>query len=98
MINRIHQVQVHRVRRLAPGMIRIDFVGDLEGFVTTGVGDEYVRVFLPGEGQTEPTLPIPTDDGYWKFPEGVRAVAGALLHGARVGRRRRRADHRLRRA
>jgi len=70
MINRIHQVHVHRVLRLAPGMIRIDFVGDLEGFVTTGVGDEYVRLFLPGEGQTQPTLPIATDDGYWKFPEG----------------------------
>jgi len=70
MINRIHQVQVRRVRRIAPGMIRIDFVGDLEGFLSTGVGDEYVRLFLPGEGQSQPTLPIPTDDGYWTFPEG----------------------------
>jgi len=69
MINRIHRVQVRRVMRLTPGMVRIDFVGDLEGFASTGVGDEYLRLFLPGEGQTAPTMPIATDDGYWKFPE-----------------------------
>ena len=51
MINRIHRLQVHRVRRLTPGMIRIEFVGDFKGFVSAGVGDEYVRLFLPGEGQ-----------------------------------------------
>ena len=77
MINRIHQVHVHRVLRLAPGMIRIDFVGDLEGFVSTGVGDEYVRLFLAGEGQTQPTLPIATDDGYWKFHRWPTATATA---------------------
>jgi NADPH-dependent ferric siderophore reductase len=73
MINRIHRLQVQRARRLTPGMVRIDFTGDFTGFVSTGVGDEYVRLFLPGAGQTEPTLPIPTDDGYWKFPEGAPA-------------------------
>lgn len=70
MINRIHRLQVHRVRRLTPGMIRIEFVGDFKGFVSAGVGDEYVRLFLPGEGQDQLTVPIATDDGYWKFPEG----------------------------
>lgn len=75
MINRIHRIVVRRVRRLTPGMVRIEFGehsgGDLDGFGTSGVGDEYVRLFLPGPGQAEPTMPIATDDGYWKFPDGV---------------------------
>ncbi len=69
MINRIHRIVVHRVRRLTPGMVRIEFSGDLDGFESTGVGDEYVRLFLPGPGQSAPTMPIATDDGYWTFPD-----------------------------
>lgn len=72
MTNLIHRVEVRRTLRLTPGMIRIEFGGEgLAGFVSSGVGDEYLRVFLPLEGQTEPNLPLPTDDGYWEFPEGV---------------------------
>lgn len=71
MINRIHRIVVTSVRRLTPGMVRIEFAGDLGDFASTGVGDEYVRLFLPGPGQTEPTMPIPTDDGYWTFPDGA---------------------------
>lgn len=70
MINRIHRIVVQRVRRLTSGMIRIEFTGDLGDFESTGVGDEYVRLFLPGPGQSAPTMPIATDDGYWSFPEG----------------------------
>lgn len=75
MINRIHRLAVTSVRRLTPGMVRIEFGidsrGDLAEFASTGVGDEYVRLFLPGPGQHEPTMPIATDDGYWTFPEGA---------------------------
>jgi NADPH-dependent ferric siderophore reductase len=71
-VNLIHRVVVRRVERLSPGMARVVFGGDgLEGFVTTGVGDEYLRIFFPRDGQTEPTLPFPTDNGYWDYPEGV---------------------------
>lgn len=71
-VNLIHRIVAERVERLSPGMVRIVFGGEgLEGFVSTGVGDEYFRVFFPTEGQTEPNLPFPTDDGYWDFPEGV---------------------------
>ncbi|MFF7292583.1 siderophore-interacting protein [Microbacterium sp. NPDC008134] len=71
-VNLVHRVVVQRVERLSPGMMRVVFGGEgLDGFVTTGVGDEYFRVFFPTEGQTEPNLPFPTDDGYWDFPEGV---------------------------
>jgi NADPH-dependent ferric siderophore reductase len=71
-INLIHRIVVERVRRLSPGMVRIVFGGDgLDGFVSTGIGDEYFRVFFPAEGQHEPNLPFPTEDGYWDFAEGV---------------------------
>ncbi|MCD1570714.1 siderophore-interacting protein [Agromyces mediolanus] len=71
-VNLVHRVEVAEVRRLTPGMIRIVFTGPgLEGFVSSGVGDEYLRLFLPAEGHAEPQLPVATDDGYWEFPEGV---------------------------
>jgi len=71
-VNLVHRVVVSRVERLSPGMVRVVFAGEgLEGFVSTGVGDEYFRVFFPLDGQTEPNLPFPTDNGYWDFPEGI---------------------------
>ncbi|GAA4770641.1 siderophore-interacting protein [Microbacterium gilvum] len=71
-VNLVHRVVVQRVERLSPGMARVVFGGDgLEGFVSTGVGDEYLRVFFPQEGREEPKLPFPTDNGYWDYPEGV---------------------------
>lgn len=71
-VNLIHRIVVERVRRLSPGMVRIVFGGDgLDGFVSTGIGDEYFRVFFPVAGQHEPNLPFPTEDGYWDFAEGV---------------------------
>ncbi|MEX0158417.1 MULTISPECIES: siderophore-interacting protein [unclassified Microbacterium] len=71
-VNLIHRIVVQRVRRLSPGMVRIVFGGDgLDGFVSTGIGDEYFRVFFPAEGQREPNLPFPTADGYWDFADGV---------------------------
>ncbi|WP_311257164.1 siderophore-interacting protein [Microbacterium sp. WCS2018Hpa-9] len=71
-VNLIHRIVVERVRRLSPGMVRIVFGGDgLDGFVSTGIGDEYFRVFFPAGGQREPNLPFPTEDGYWDFADGV---------------------------
>jgi len=71
-VNLVHRVEVAEVHRLTPGMIRIVFSGaGLEGFVSSGVGDEYLRLFLPSQGHDEPTLPLATEDGYWQFPEGV---------------------------
>lgn len=71
-VNLVHRVVVSRVERLSPGMVRVVFAGDgLDGFISTGVGDEYFRVFFPLDGQVEPNLPFPTENGYWDFPEGV---------------------------
>ncbi|MFT4258252.1 siderophore-interacting protein [Microbacterium sp.] len=71
-VNRVHRVEVESVEQLTPGMVRIVFEGaGLEGFLSSGVGDEYLRLFLPASGHEEPVLPEPTDDGYWAFPEGA---------------------------
>lgn len=71
-VNRVHRVEVADIRRLTPGMLRITFAGEgLEGFVSSGVGDEYLRVFLPASGHAEPNLPTATDDGYWEFADGI---------------------------
>ena len=40
-VNLVHSVVVQHVERLSPGMMRVVFGGEgLDGFVTTGVGDE----------------------------------------------------------
>lgn len=68
---RMFRAEVREVHALTPGMVRIVFAGeDLAGFASTGVGDEYVRVFFPTEGRTEPILPEVNGKG-WSFPDGV---------------------------
>lgn len=74
-VNRVHRAEVAEVRPLTDGLVRVIFAGDgLEGFVSSGIGDEYLRLFLPTEGYDEPVLPEPTDDGYWRFPDGVTST------------------------
>jgi NADPH-dependent ferric siderophore reductase len=69
--NRIFRAEVVETRRLTPGMLRVTLGGpDLVEFRSTGVGDEYLRVFLPAEGQDEPSWPYPKGD-HWDYPEGV---------------------------
>lgn len=71
-VNLVHRIVAQRVERLSPGMVRVVFGGGgLAGFVSTGIGDEYFRVFFPLDGQSEPNLPYPTDDGYWAFPDDI---------------------------
>ncbi|MEI7031208.1 siderophore-interacting protein [Streptomyces pratensis] len=68
----IHRAVVARVRPLTVSMIRVTFHGEgLAGFASTGVGDEYVRLFLPhGPDRTNVSLPLTTDQGGWETPEG----------------------------
>ncbi|MER6914518.1 siderophore-interacting protein [Streptomyces sp. NPDC000594] len=67
----IYRATVSRVRPLTDTMVRITLTGgDLPGFVSTGVGDEYVRLFFPhGPDRRELSLPVATDTG-WETPEG----------------------------
>lgn len=68
---RIHRAEVVATSALGPAMRRVVLGGPgLRGFVSTGVGDEYLRVFLPRPGEREPTLPVVEGAG-WRFPDGV---------------------------
>ncbi|MGH3705301.1 MAG: siderophore-interacting protein [Agromyces sp.] len=72
--NRVHSAIVTGVRVLSPGMVRITFGGDsLRTFESTGVGDEYLRVFLPHERPAAFVLPYAEGD-YWDYAEGVEPL------------------------
>ncbi len=65
---KIYPATVESVTRLSPTLIRIRLV--VSDFETTGVGDEYVRLFFPhGEDRAEVSLPIATEDS-WYTPDG----------------------------
>jgi NADPH-dependent ferric siderophore reductase len=67
----IHRATVSRVRHLTPTMVRITLTGgDLPSFVSTGVADEYVRLFFPhGADRHDLSLPVATENS-WETPEG----------------------------
>lgn len=70
-VPRIHTAEVTGARRLGPGMVRVTLGGaDMHDYPTTGVGDEYVRLFFPDEPEGEVRMPFLADRG-WDFPEGV---------------------------
>lgn len=70
----IHRAVVTAVRPLSAGMVRITFAGPgLADFVTTGIGDEYLRIWFPtGTDRTEVNLPHEVTEGRgWAFDEGT---------------------------
>ncbi len=59
---RVYRAVVVEAIDLTPAMRRVVFGGPgLAEFESTGVGDEYLRILFPGEGEDEPTLPVVTD-------------------------------------
>lgn len=69
--NRIHRAELLSVTDLVPGLRRFVFGGPgLADFETTGVGDEYLRIFLPDSPAEEPRMPVAVGRG-WDWPEGV---------------------------
>ncbi len=59
---RVFRGVVIRTEDLSPSLRRIVFGGpDLATFASSGSPDEYLRVIVPAEGQTEPVLPTVTD-------------------------------------
>jgi len=56
---------------ITPGMVRVTLGGDdIKALKTTGVGDEYVRLFFPDPETGELVLPDVDEKGFWKYPEG----------------------------
>lgn len=69
---RIHRAEVLEAFRIGPGMVRVRLGGaDLVDYPTTGVGDEYVRVFFPDAPHEEPRIPVITSLRGWEYPEGT---------------------------
>lgn len=51
-------------------MVRLTFSGDeLAEFKSTGIGDEYLRLFFPDEATGELVLPIIDEEGRWTYHE-----------------------------
>jgi NADPH-dependent ferric siderophore reductase len=75
---RFFSLQVVRMRRLGPSLVRVTFVGeDLRAFHSKGC-DQSLSLLLPHPGQPEPVTPIALGDDWWQgwreLPDGVRAV------------------------
>ncbi|GAB3262162.1 siderophore-interacting protein [Kineosporia babensis] len=68
---RVHLAEVTQVRRVSEGMARVTLGGeDMHDYPTTGIGDEYVRLFFPDEPDAGVRLPYVTAQG-WEYAEGV---------------------------
>ncbi|MDQ0728428.1 NADPH-dependent ferric siderophore reductase [Microbacterium sp. W4I20] len=71
----IHRGIVSSTTALTPTLIRVTLGGEgVAEFLSTGIGDEYVRVFFPhGDDPTDVSLPVPAGD-WWETPEGAPAA------------------------
>lgn len=69
---KIHRGIVTSTTPLTASLTRVTLGGSgIADFVSTGVGDEYVRVFFPhGDDKTDVSLPVPRDD-WWVTPDGA---------------------------
>lgn len=93
MSRTFHQVTVADRRMLTPGMVRLTFAGDdLATFRSTGIGDEYLRLFFPDEETGELVLPIIDENGSWTYPEGKPPVRCATYTVRRFDAEARRMD------
>lgn len=63
-------LEVRRVNRITPKMVRVTLAGDeLAGFVSAG-HDDHVKLFFPPAGQEKPVLPMAGPNGP-VFPAGL---------------------------
>lgn len=70
-----HEAAVLRRSYLTPGMVRLTLGGaGLAGFRSTGVADEYIRLFFPDPETGRLVLPEIGADGRWTFPEDRHRV------------------------
>ncbi|MFI5910636.1 siderophore-interacting protein [Dactylosporangium sp. NPDC051541] len=64
-------LEVVRVRRLTPGMVRVTFGGEqLDGF-RYAAPDDHVKVFFPAPGADRPVMPTLGEDGLEPPPPGA---------------------------
>lgn len=73
MTHTFHDATVLARQMLTPGMVRVTF-GGLSGFQSTGIGDEYLRLFFPDPDTGERVLPTIDERGHWTYPDGPSKV------------------------
>ncbi|MGX1788254.1 siderophore-interacting protein [Bosea sp. NPDC055332] len=65
-----HEATLVRREMLTPGMVRLSFSGEgLANFHSTGIPDEYIRLFFPDPESGELVLPAIDSEGRWTYPE-----------------------------
>lgn len=75
MTRMFHEATVLARQHLTPGMLRLTLGGEgLSEFRSTGIGDEYLRLFFPNEETGKLHLPHITEDGRWTYPDGQDAI------------------------
>ncbi len=86
MTTMFHEATLLSRQQLTPGMIRLTFGGPgLAAFRSTGIGDEYLRLFFANEKTGKVHLPHISEDGRWTYPDGQ----GALRYSTYTVRRHR---------
>ncbi|MEF7615386.1 siderophore-interacting protein [Aquincola sp. MAHUQ-54] len=72
---RLRVLEVHRVDRVTPHLVRVTLGGaDLDGFTSPGF-DDHVKLFFPDPQAGELLLPTVGADGAPVFSEGARPIA-----------------------
>ena len=75
MTRMFHEATVMARQDLSPGMLRLTFGGPgLADWKTTGIGDEYLRLFFPNEETGKLHLPEISEDGRWTYPDGHEVI------------------------
>lgn len=70
-----HEATVIARRELTPGMVRVTLGGaGMADFKTTGIGDEYLRLFFPNSETGKLHLPHIDEAGRWTYPDGQDAI------------------------
>ena len=59
---KIRELTVKRLAPVSPRLLRVTLTGDLADFVSASF-DDHVKLFLPAEGESRPSLPTVTEQG-----------------------------------
>jgi NADPH-dependent ferric siderophore reductase len=59
---KVRELSVKRLKLVSPRLLCVTFTGDLGDFISASF-DDHVKLFLPGAGESAPSLPTVTEQG-----------------------------------
>jgi NADPH-dependent ferric siderophore reductase len=71
---KMRELTVKRLAHVSPRLLRVTLTGDLGDFVSASF-DDHVKLFLPAEGESRPSLPVVTEQGMAFDPSRPRPAA-----------------------